>query len=586
LGLTVEEAHIRDAHRDFQDHKTFCRESLGIRDKRGVTVPFELYPAPAGLHKIIQDRRAKGKPVRVIVLKARQVLISAGTAAEFFHDCAFLPGQKALIVSHEANSTEQIFSYYQQLQANYQPFRGLIDTLPVVRDTDNVLEWEGGGYIKVATANNLKTGRSFSLRYLHLSEFAFWRDAKTLMTGLMQAVPDDPDTAVIIESTANGVGGEFYRLWQLANDPTQDTEWIPYFFAWWEHPEYVREPDDPAAFQRSLTREEIQLRDRYHLTLAQLNWRRWAIKNKCGGSPETFKQEYPSCPEEAFLFSGRPRFDHASLARMPVDATGGAVGELQEIQQGPKTVLRFFPDSERRGAMVVYDLPKANHTYVMGVDVAEGKDASDILGSEDPDYSVACILDRQTGAQVAKIRCRMFPAAFAEYCQAAARFYNWAFMAPEANGPGIAFIEQLLRDDWPPALILHRERQADEQFALGDNAILSKLGFRTSAVSRVQLLSRHDQNIREFGVFIRDPITLAEHQSFVIKANGKAEAADGCHDDEVFACALAGVAIEAAPADRSLAGIKKPGPPGVSVSGTVKSYGQRRLPERGVTIRF
>ena len=112
-----------DIDRDFHDHETFCRESLAIRDKRGKTVPFGLQPAQKRLNALIEERRRKRRPIRIIVLKGRQVMISAGTAAEFFHDCAFQPGQKALVVAHEVKASENIFSYYQQLQDNYEPFR-------------------------------------------------------------------------------------------------------------------------------------------------------------------------------------------------------------------------------------------------------------------------------------------------------------------------------------------------------------------------------------------------------------------------------------------------------------------------------
>lgn len=579
---------INSTKEDWDDHEVFCREALAIRDKRGKTIPFLLQPAQKRLDEAFERAKSAGKPVRIIFLKARQVMVSTGTATEFFKRVAFSPGQKALIVSHEASSTQNIASYYKQLDDNYLPFRGLVPKLGVVRDNDNTLEYEGGGYIKVATANNLRTGRSFSLRYLHLSEFAFWRDAKTLMTGLMQSVPDDPDTCVVIESTANGVGGEFHRLWLQATDPTyhgEDGEWIPLFFGWWEHPEYTRPLTDRRAFQETLTREELELAQRYTLSLEQLHWRRWAIKNKCGGSIDTFRQEYPSNPDEAFLFSGRPRFSHAHLNRMPVDPTGGTVGDLQSITIGPKSLLKFFPDPDRKGAMVLYSMPKAGHQYVIGVDVAEGIDPQE---DGDPDYSVASVLDRQTGEQVAKVRARMEPAPFGEYVEALSRFYNWAFVVPEANGPGIAFLEQLLRMDFPPALIYHRRPQPDEQFAAGDSTVLQRLGWKTNANTRVQMISRHDQNIREFGIFIRDPHTLREHQTFVVKTNGRAEATDGTHDDEVIALALAGIGLEAAPADRTIHNAMKQRPAHVPQStGTVKTYGKRRQTgDRGQLLRL
>lgn len=592
MNLTREQK--QEVLRGFRDHQTFCEESCAIRDKLGKTVPFRLGPAQLKLEEAIQERRRKKRPVRLIVLKARQVWISAGTAAEFFHDCAFVPGQKGLVVAHEVEAARNIFGYYQQLQANYKPFGGYLQTLPVLRNNDNLLAWQGGGYVKIATAGNLKTGRSFSLRFLHLSEFAFWRDAKTLMTGLLQAVPDDPNTIVIVESTANGQGNEFHKLCLEAMDPTVDSDWILVFFAWFEHPEYSIEPVDAAAFQASLSKEERELRDTYNLTLAQLNWRRWAIRNKCQGSPEIFRQEYPSNPTEAFLASGRPRFSHQHLNRMPAarkDAReAGTVGELEQFRNGPREVIGFFPGD--RGALVVYKKPAPGKQYVIGIDVAEGIDASESLGASDPDYTVACVVDQSTGEQVAKLRGRIEPGAAAEYVELLARWYNWAYLVPESNGPGIAFLEGILRLGYPPALIYHRRPAPDEQFDDGDHTELSRIGWKTSQVTRVQLLSKLDLAIREFSIIITDPITLQEHLFFVTKANGRAEAQDGQHDDEVFAAALAVVGMETAPADRAIAGVKRDKPQGARApksSGTVTRYGRGRMDgriDRGELVRF
>lgn len=567
----------------FDDHEAFCRESLTIRDKSGNSVPFLLQPAQIKLRKLIQKRRDAGKPVRIIVLKARQVMISFGTAAEFFHDVPFQAGQKALIVAHELKASKNIFGYYEQLRDNYKPFGKWI-TLPEEK-TDapaaGTIKWVNGSEISVQSARNLKGGRSSSNRYLHLSEYAFWPDARTLMTGLMQVVPDDPDTCVIIESTANGVGGDFHRRWKEATDPTSDSEWVAMFFAWWEHPEYVRAVNDRAAFQTSLTTEERELQSRYNLSLDQLHWRRWAIKNKCGGSIDSFHQEYPSCPDEAFLSTGRPRFHLASLSKMPVKRDG-LPGELEEIQAGTKTTLRFLPGE--RGCMVVYKKPQENKRYAIGIDVAEGIDATET--GEDPDYSVACVLDADTGEQVAKVRGRIEPGPFGDYCAALGRYYNWAYLVPEANSAGLALIEEILRQGYPPSLIYHRKPQPDEKFVDGSSSVLQHLGWKQSVVTRPQLLSTLDMAIREFDVYITDPQTLEECQAFCWKPSGKCEAPDGMHDDEVFAVALAVVGRATMPIDKRLHGIK-PQPDKNPVSGAIRSYGKRRFEERrGDVIRF
>lgn len=536
-----------------ESHEDFCATHYKIRNKHGIPVQFWLQPAQQRLNEIIERCRAKRKPVRVVVLKARQVMISTAVAAEFHRRVYLNSGQRALIVAHQADASKNIYGYYSQFHDSIveSPLTFRNEVLQRADDR-GLIRYGNDSEIRVATAVNLKTGRSASLRYLHLSEYAFWPDARVLMTGLMQCVPDDPDTAVIVESTANGVGGPFYNLVMEAMDPTSGSEWEFLFFAWWEHPEYRREIIDKPAFQAGLTKEELELQTRYHLTLEQIHWRRWAIKNKCQGSTEIFKQEYPSCPQEAFLYSGRPRFNHAMLAKMPV-VRDAPVGELVAYQHGPKIVVAF--EQQDRGALVLYKRPQPNRRYAIGIDVAEGIDPAALasLGDSDPDYSVAIVMDRDTGEQVAKLRGRMEPAPFAEYVAAVARWYNYAYLVPESNSVGIALLEGLLRDEYPPSLIYHRRPQPDEQFS--DNAgstQLQFLGWKNNTVTRVQLISKLDQAIREMSIQLHDPNTVAECQSFVVKANGKAEAQDGAHDDEVIALALCIVGIEQPPPDDRL----------------------------------
>lgn len=580
--------------RAFLDHEIFCTESCSIRDKHGLKVPFYLQPAQKRLREKIAECRAKRRPVRIVVLKARQVMISAGTAAEFFHEVPFKPGQKALIVAHEEKSAKEIFSYYHQLNEFYVPFRGLGFLPAVTKDADDSgeLEYENGSWFHIHTANNLKGGRSFSLRFLHLSELAFWRNAKVLMAGLMQSVPDDPDTVVVIESTANGVGGHFYQLCQEAMDPASDSEWVFLFFAWWEHPEYSKPVAAPAEFEASLSKEEEELRQRYNLTLAQLNWRRWCIVNNCQGSVDLFKQEYPSNPQEAFLFSGRPRFSHQHLSRMPIDEHGLA-GDLTETVNGPRTLTYFMP--AEKGLLTLYRKPAPRHEYIIGVDVAEGIDIGEgVIGEIDPDWSVATILDRDSGEEVAQLRGRLEPDPFGDYLVALARWYsnsetgNPAFVVPEANGPGIALMEAMLRRDFPPARIYHRRPSPDDQFSEDTQNVLSKLGWRTNNVTRVQLISKLDQCIREFSVLIRNPGTQRECQTFVIKVSGKAEHSEGCHDDRVLALALGAIGIEQAPPDRRMRAVQRFRAAEPTASRGTRSYGKRRSPERerGELIRL
>jgi hypothetical protein len=580
--MTEQDDALKQFHAAFLDHKAFAEQCLTVRAKKGELVPFVMQPAQIKLNAAIQKCKEQGKPARIIFLKARQVMVSTATAAQFIHRVPFKAGRRAMIVAHDKTAATNIFGYYDTFESTYQPFQNKLPMPERKRSASaaGMIEWENGSYIRVASANNLESGRSFSLNYLHLSEYAFWRDASTLMTGLMQTVPDDPESIVIIESTANGKGGDFYQRWQEATDPSSGSEWIPLFFGWWEHPAYQRPITDRAAFQASLSREERELQTRFTLSLEQLHWRRWCIKTNCGNDVDKFKQEYPATPEEAFLYSGRPRFDHKALSRMPIKGDK-LVGELHREQIGIRTQLVFRPNEDARGALTVYKKPAQHKRYVIGIDVAEGIDAGDgIVSANDPDYSVANVLDGDTGEQVARLRGRIEPGVFAEYTAALAEWFNWAYLVPEANGPGIAFLEQLLREGYPTGLIYHRRPQPDEKFRADAFNRLQDLGWKNTATTKVQLIDALDIEIRQMGIMIVDSITLNECLSFVRKPDGKQEAADGDHDDEVIALALAVIGIRTQPPDRTALGFQKKAHTAPQM--TVQQYGQRRLPaERG-----
>ena len=473
--------------------------------------------------------------------------MSVGVAAEIFRHIAVMPGQRAFVVAHVHAAAQQIWNYYDQFVKAYQTHTEAEPRMlrVVRRHQDELIDFQGGGFVRTSSAENVKIGRSFSLRYLQLDEFAYWRDADSVMTGMMQCVPPDPDTMVLVPSTANGMGGPFYDLWRKASDPAQDNGWVGVFVAWWEHPKYaLAVQGDRRRFEDSLTREELDLRTAYNLTAEQLAWRRWCIATNCEGSVERFHQEFPGNPEEAFLVSGRPRFCLVSLGRMPI-IRDPISGSLEQVTVGTRTQIQFVAREDGRGELRVWKRPVAGHRYVIGADCAEGIDASgDSIGRSDPDYSVAEVVDADTGEGVAVLRARLEPAIFGSYITDLGRWYNWAYLVPEANGPGIAVIEELLRQQYPLLLLYARKRTPDDT----RGASLQEIGWKTTQITKPQLVSCLDRAIRERSIIIRDAVTLDECRAFVSDSAGRTQAQQGCHDDCVIALALAVVGLPFVPA--------------------------------------
>jgi hypothetical protein len=530
---------IRAALGTWGDYERMCPATLTIRDKAGSTVPLRLTPSQVKLTRLVQKIRRRNRPVRIVILKPRQVHFSVGVAAVMFREVAFLAGQHAVCMADVRRTAKNLWSYYQQFQSSYKPYVGVAQLPSEPPHVGKNVRWRGDSYVSFESAEALTTGRSFSLRHLHLSEYAFYGDAATLMTGIMQSVPDDPGTTVIVESTANGIGGPFYDLWQQANDPQEKGDWEPLFFAWFEHPEYVRDLEMPrAVFQRSLDDEEMFLHRQLDVEFESLAWRRWAIRNKCERSVDRFHQEYPSTPEEAFLVSGRPVFDPKILARMPVD---------RAPIRGDLTVTDSYPNQQivlqakDSGEVEVFRRPERNRSYAIGIDTARGIDVGDGAKS-DPDYSVAQVLDIDSGEQVASIAMRISPLEWARTVALLGKWYNHAFLVPEANENGLSVIEKLC-SIYPIQQIYRRKPLPDHR----DSPKLEELGWWTDTRSRAHLVNALDSALLDQSIILRKARTVQECRTFVRKATGKAEHQEGCHDDEVIAMALAVIGMVTAP---------------------------------------
>ena len=300
-----------------------CREYieklLKIRDKRGRIVPLVLNAPQARLYDTIRELREQGIPVRVIVLKARQMGFSTVIEAILFWGTATARNVVALVVAHQEDATNNLFTmakrFYDYLPERLRPMRKASNARELLFAAPTKASPGTAGLdssIRIATAGGHGVGRSFTLKLAHLSEFAFWPgDKAETLNGIMQAVPDEADTMVFIESTANGFD-QFKDLWDEAVDAWGRGDrdgWCPFFAAWWQMAEYRRKV--PPGFQR--TDEEETLAEAYGLDDEQLSWRRWCIKINCSGDVKKFRQEYPSSPDEAFVASGSCIFDQEAI---------------------------------------------------------------------------------------------------------------------------------------------------------------------------------------------------------------------------------------------------------------------------------
>lgn len=496
----------------------YIESCLKIKTKSGTVVPFRLNDAQRKLYAVAKRQQDAGKPVRLIILKARQLGFSTLTEGLIFHACATRKNVNALIVAHREDATANLFRmsklFYDELPAPVKPMLRASNAQELVFENPSKLRSEREARpglrsrIRCATAGGRGIGRSDTLQCVHLSEYAFWPDGAdgkaSTLAGILQAVPSLPGTMVVIESTANGFE-DFKERWDAAVAGENDFE--PVFFAWFENPDYSM----PVVPGTEWTPEERELRDAYRLTDGQLQWRRWCIANNCGGSLDMFRQEYPASPGEAFLHSGTGVFDNEQivlrLERLPGPAGRG------EFTDGEWT------ESET-GAITLYELPEEGVPYVLGGDTA----------GEGSDYFTAIVIDNVSGRIVAKLRQKYSEPEYVRQIYALGRFYNDALVAIETNFSTYP-VMKLQEMEYPNQYSREREDTYTRQMR-------KSYGFRTDRQSRPRAIANLVEVFSSHPEWFTDRELLEEMLTFCYNEDHRPEALAGKHDDLVMGAAI------------------------------------------------
>ncbi|WP_316235064.1 MULTISPECIES: hypothetical protein [unclassified Bradyrhizobium] len=530
MQYTPEQKKARKAL--LKDFEFYAAKCVKIRTKKGKIAPLVLNRVQKRFLTAVLAQWQRTGRVRFIVLKARQQGLSTVISAFQYWWISQHKAQKGLVMAHEGESTQALFDMYKRVHDNVpdivRPHTKYSNSTELVFD-----ELDSG--MRIATAGGRGVARGETLTFAHLSEVAFWPTAfaHKNFNGLIQAVPEEDDTFVFLESTAQGVTGKFYEMYQASVDPT-DMLWNGYelfFSAWFESDEY-RETA-PADFQRTPEEEElISMFAAKGLTSNdQLYWRRKKVGSV---GLDLFKQEYPSTPEEAFLSTGRPIFDNEQitkdLTKKVQPETLMSLDQAFDEKTGKELPLRILRENAR-GELKVYRKLDPRESYVIGADVGMGL-RQGIKGRREGDPSVAQILDSQM-RQVAVWRGLCHPDVFAKILETLGYHYNTALIAPERNNHGLVTCVSLRNSNYP---MLYTDTV---EGTLEPEKDTIKLGFYTSEATKPLIIDKLRALQREQEIDIYDETTLKEMRTFVVTEAGKMEAEAGSHDDCVMALAIA-----------------------------------------------
>lgn len=581
---------VREDFMFFAEHE-FTLVNEARKEQKLIT----LFPPQLRIILAVMDAIANNRPFRGIVLKARRHGISLATCALFSWLLHRWDNTVALVTTDKSDDEAPLYKMYATAYEHMSP--EVRHAMTERKDSYHKFTLANKSSLEIRTAmvSTRKAGagqgssgvaRGSRLSLVHFSEWAFYANGADLRTAVMQALSEEPGTIFLGESTANGMGGDFYETWlQAVND---QTDMQPFFFPWFDHPSYrgsvlakrgnlaymptpqqldlynefrgwyeMGDIDNALRVAYSdlhLDKEETDLLITYpQLDIDQLLWRRFAIRNKIP-SGSRFDTEYPHSWQVAFAASGRSRFDNQKVMFLinkaketPPEAVDLKPGADQKhwdwrnnAKKNPKLVCA--PPSEEDKALHVVKHPLPGHEYIIGADAARG------IGQ---DRSALVVLDRTARKFVAYLGSRHIdPTLLAMHMIKVGWYYNLAILCPETNAPG-NLTEQVLATSGYPNLYVDNKTS-------GSGFDYQTVGIQTTLANREKYIAAFDDVLKSEDT-VRIPLipVLQEATTFAILPSTeggmqKQGHLPGCNDDFLFATM---VALEV---DRRLGVVERP----------------------------
>ena len=550
----------------------------------GKDVLFRLWHPQRILVSRFEEKRKAGKPIRLILLKARQWGGSTTTQLymawlQFFHK----KGLNSLIIAHQGTASDEIKDMF-DLMIKRHPVEFLHKLGDTFSEDEPKLVGVGKSgsthrvpqrdcKIKVGTAERPNGCRGGAYSLVHLSEVGLWQktDGKSpedIVRSACSGILAQPYTMIVMESTANGTGNFFHTEYTAAADPTVKSQYEALFIAWFQIEHYSRpfnSADELQDFAQHLwdnrnnayapsNREES---GRYLWSLwekgATLEAVNWYVYERAGKNDfAVMASEYPSDDVEAFVHSGSMVFDKYLVKRFePFICEPRFIGEVYaDGDEGEEALsnLRFRED--RQGLLSIWAKPETfdnyevTNRYLTVVDVG-GR-------SNKADWSVIVVFDRlsmidnsEPPSVVAQWYGHCDIDRLAWRAAQIAAYYNDSLLVIESNtlethdkerqiegGDQSQYILNQISDIYPN---LYARKQSEDEIREG---LPRKYGFHTNVATKPMIISTLVKVIRERLYIERDQRCLDEYNTYERKKNGAYGAIVGKHDDLLMTRAI------------------------------------------------
>jgi len=516
------------------DFEFWCASCAVVKPKFGDRdIPMHLNSAQRHLLYIIEQDRLAGKPLRFIILKARQwgcsTLIQIYMAwIQLVHRHTW----NSLICAHSKDTAIMLRAMYSKLLANYP------DDLWDGDEKPRFLPFEGASNIKriagrgscvtIASAERQNSVRGADFAMAHLSETAFWPSSRTrspegVVRSACAGIAIMPLTMVVIESTANGVGNYFHSEWLRAKERKSDKHAV--FIPWHSADMYTLKAPDRREIALSLSEAEYRMwLD--GATFDQIYWYR--MKSREYASPYSLHAEFPGNDVDAFANTATAVFAADAVGNLRASCTPALNGEISN--EG-----NFSEDPT--GELKVWQPPEKGSSYVAAVDVG-GR-------SLNSDWSVISVLKAPRDGipeVVAQWRGHIDHDLLVRKCASVGRFYNSALLVIESNtfetseyggaGASNLFVLSRLADEYPNVYRRHSFDRLSKKRT-------SMVGFHTNRATKAILIGGMIEAVREGSYIERDSDACNELLTYEQQRNGTYAAKQGYHDDILMTRAMA-----------------------------------------------
>jgi hypothetical protein len=514
-------------------------DRLNIRDRdEGTSIPFRLRQQQLEVIELLKEHLARKRRLFGIFLKARRVGLSTLATAIGQAHCIAHAGALARCI---AQNREVAAANFEMARGFAQDCKSIYPQFPKPTKRSLTYPHDDGpdSTFTHHTAATVHGQRGLTSSCLHLTEAAFY-PYEGAFTSLMNTLSIDPNNICLIETTANGMEGPgeaYYEYWQAA--VSGDNEFLPIFLPWWDDPAYVLDPalakDAPRdEYERWLMNDIKHWRTNKKVRIGKehIAWFRETLSTKCEGIIESWRAEFPSTPEEAFVATGDPaftveemQFAENSIIKAPFKGRcvldpGGKSSHLEEDWEGP---------------LEVWESPQPKHHYFAGLDTARGEEASLAPG----DYAAIVVWNAETGHYAARYMARVSPELLAETGAALGYYFNNAMLNVELNNLGYVTMRELRDRLYYPSQYLWKGRD--------DRADRSKqgmqYGFETSDRYRRMMFSLFRTALHRKEVVPKDRILVNQMKAAKMEMNWRWTVRVG-KDDVLMASFLGWIAKE------------------------------------------